>query len=332
MKKVFIIDDEEMIVNMVKYYLDKNGFICETSTTGVEVLPKIRAFDPDIILCDILMEPVSGLDVYYLIKRNLDTSSIPFVFISGKHLKEDIIKGLEIGADDYLPKPLEMEDLKNRLLHIISKRRISRLQELCVLLVDKSKVILKKTECELAEDDFCITTASSIQEAVEFITKNEIDVIICGAKLIDGSGYGLCKTVKELNNNIKFLLMISEGNTEALVLGNEAGVDDFIMKNLGVDGIRIKLARISQQTPSSSLIKKYAIEKENIFPILQNCEIKGFTGSIIITSPEGKGKVQMQKGEYIDIAFNELTGADALETLTALTKGEIVIKQENIIV
>lgn len=332
MKKAFIIDDEQMIVDLVKNYLDKNGFICKTSTTGVEVLPKIREFDPDIILCDILMDPVSGLDVYYLIKRNLDTSSIPFVFISGKHLKEDILKGLEIGADDYIPKPLEMEDLKNRLLHIIDKRLGSGFQELSVLLVDKSKVILKKTESELAEDDFCITTASSIQEAVEFITKNEIDVIICGTKLIDGSGYEFCKTVKDLNNNINFLLLISEGNTEALILGNEAGVDDFVVKNLGVDGIRLKLMRILQQTPSRYLVQKYTIEKKNVLPILQNCEIKGFTGTITITSSEGNGKVQMQKGEFINIAFNELAGADALEALTSLAKGEVVIKQENIIV
>jgi DNA-binding response OmpR family regulator len=226
-----------------------------------------------------------------------------------------------------------LEELKERLT-ILLKNNLNNVEKnIGLLLADSSKVIIKKTQQELNSKGYKIDTTQTIEEGLNICKSNKIDIVISGINLRGGTGYSLCQQLKKINPEIYFMLLISEGNYEALNLGNKAGVDDFVLKNLGVDGLLVKISNVIKNRQfQSTTYKRYKISEKNILSVLQACVIQGFTGKLIIKSPMGNGEIEMQRSEYIFIKFNDLEATDALEALAELQSGEIIIKPVEMII
>jgi len=111
MAKILIIDDEEGVRNMLEAVLTAEGYTCFQAANGQEGLQLADEICPDLILCDILMDEMDGYTVIETIQRAIETANIPFIFLSGKDERPDVRKGMVIGADDYITKPCNVEDL-----------------------------------------------------------------------------------------------------------------------------------------------------------------------------------------------------------------------------
>jgi DNA-binding response OmpR family regulator len=333
MHKIFIIDDDKNVTTMLDEYLSQNGFQCFVANQTDDIFSRILKAKPDIIVCDVIMTPLSGFDIYYRLKQNANTAKIPFVLLSAQNSRDDVIKGLQIGALDYITKPINLEELRERL-NIILKSSVKNAEnDINILLADSSKVIIKKTQQELHNKGYNIITTQTIDEGIELCNSEKIDVVISGINLKGGTGYSFCRQLKKINPDIYFMLLISEGNSEALSLGNNAGVDDFVLKNLGVDGLLVKINQIIQNRSfQTTQDKTYDIADKNVITVLQACEVQGFTGKLVIISPHGNGEIEMQRSEYISIRFNELQETDALEALAELKSGKIIIKPVEMVI
>ncbi len=329
-KKILIIDDEMETAEIISDYLNDNGFLSKYKTDGRDIELIVNDFKPDLILCDVMMDHISGVDILHTLRHDLNTTNTPFIFISAKDDNESIINCLEAGANDYISKPFSFENLTERINYTLLKSQQNPIEKLRVLVADKSKVILKKTVDELKMRGFNVQGSSTISEVLEVLKDQTIDVIISGIKLTDDSGYNLCKKVKEFDASIVFLLLVSDGNSEAISIGNEVGMDDFILKKLGLEGVLFKLRKIKKNDKESIL--SFSIKKRNALDVMQSCEQKGFTGKIEIESENGNGYIEMKCGQYSQIVFGKLNDADALEALTNLTAGNIIIKQEQIVI
>jgi DNA-binding response OmpR family regulator len=331
--KIFLIDDDINITAMLKDYLEKSGFECIIANKTENIFERISEAKPDIIVCDIVMMPISGFEIYFGLKQYIETANIPFVFLSAKNSRDDIIKGLQMGVTDYITKPVNLENLKERLLILLKNRSNSNKNNIGILFADSSKVIIKKTQQELADKGYKIITTQTIDEGLNICSSEKIDVVISGINLKNGSGYSFCEKVKKSNPEIYFMLLISEGNTEALTFGNRAGVDDFVLKNLGVDGLLVKLNQIIRGKQFRSTVEKsYDIAEKDVITVLQACEIQGFSGKLIIKAPAGNGEIEMHSSEYKSIKFKGLNGTDALEALAELKSGKIIIKQDEMVI
>ena len=117
---ILIVDDDDGIRLLVKKYLNENNFLVTTAQNAEDATEKVKIIKFDLIILDIMMPGKSGLEFIEENKKKLDT---PIILLTAKGEADERIKGLEIGADDYLPKPFEPKELILRINNIIKKTK-----------------------------------------------------------------------------------------------------------------------------------------------------------------------------------------------------------------
>jgi two-component system, OmpR family, response regulator RegX3 len=118
MKRILIVDDEEMIVRTVKAYLDQEGFKTYTAYDGEEALRAFEEKGPDLIVLDLMLPKMSGIEVTRKIRS---ISSVPIIMLTAKASEADRVVGLELGADDYVVKPFSPRELVARVRAILRR-------------------------------------------------------------------------------------------------------------------------------------------------------------------------------------------------------------------
>ncbi len=121
--RIVVIDDEADVLELIRYNLEKERAYVQTFTSGREALVAMREQRPDLILSDWTMDDLDGLDLCRLIKRDPDLNRIPFVMLTGRQEEIDVVTALELGADEYLIKPIRVRELVSRI-----KKMLTRLQ------------------------------------------------------------------------------------------------------------------------------------------------------------------------------------------------------------
>ncbi|MFH1115287.1 MAG: response regulator transcription factor [Pseudomonadota bacterium] len=121
-KKILVVDDEEDILELVKYNLEKDGYRVTCVTTGEQALEIIRSDTPDAIVLDLMLPGQDGLDVCRKLKGAPETSTVPILMLTAKGEDADIVTGLELGADDYVTKPFSPRVLLARIRAVLRRR------------------------------------------------------------------------------------------------------------------------------------------------------------------------------------------------------------------
>lgn len=124
MNRILIIEDEKAIADMVKMCLTKNGYICETVNDGIAAAGKIEETRYDLALLDIMLPGIDGYDLIEYIKQY----KIPVIFVTAKASVSDRVKGLRLGAEDYIVKPFDLEELLARVETVL--RRYNKTQRI----------------------------------------------------------------------------------------------------------------------------------------------------------------------------------------------------------
>ena len=122
MKKILVIDDEELIRDLILEMLTESNYQCMSVTNGVEGIVTVQEYFPDLIICDINMPEMNGYEVIQKLQENPAIANIPFIFLSGNTSSDDIRKGMNVGADDYLLKPFKKEELLLAIESRLNKR------------------------------------------------------------------------------------------------------------------------------------------------------------------------------------------------------------------
>lgn len=157
-KKILVCDDEKDIVDVLSYNLEKQGFSVVKAFNGAEALEKVNE-DIDVIILDVMMPYLSGLEVCQRIKSNSEFSKIPIIFLTAKDSELDEIKGLGIGADDYITKPISINKLLARINAILRRtdslhgQKIIELDEIS-LDIDNYEVIIDNSRQKLPRKEF----------------------------------------------------------------------------------------------------------------------------------------------------------------------------------
>ena len=118
---ILVVDDDDGIRELVKQYLKQNNFLVSTANSAEDALEKIQVIKFDLIILDIMMPGKSGLEFTIENKKKINT---PIILLTAKGEASERVKGLEVGADDYLPKPFEPKELILRIKNILNKTQI----------------------------------------------------------------------------------------------------------------------------------------------------------------------------------------------------------------
>ena len=145
---ILVVDDDEGIRSLVKKYLNEKKYLVTTATNAEDASEKIKVIKFDLIILDIMMPGKSGLDFLNEHKKDMNT---PVILLTAKGEPNERIEGLEMGADDYLPKPFEPKELDLRIKNIINKTKqnnIKRIIEFQNLRIDLNKQIILQNDSE----------------------------------------------------------------------------------------------------------------------------------------------------------------------------------------
>jgi len=145
---ILVVDDDDGIRSLVKQYLNENKFLVTTSSSAENAEEKVLIIKFDLIVLDVMMTGKSGLD---FIKDNKSKIDTPIILLTAKAETEDRVGGLEIGADDYLPKPFEPKELILRIKNILNKTKKTdqkRIIEFDNIKIDLNKLLVIKNQNE----------------------------------------------------------------------------------------------------------------------------------------------------------------------------------------
>lgn len=126
-KTILIVEDDPNIRNLVKLYLEKEGYRVVTAVDGVEALAQVKSERPQLMILDWMLPKLDGLEVCKRVRANAETALLPIIMITAKAEESDMVIGLELGADDYITKPFSPKALAARVKAVF--RRIERQQE-----------------------------------------------------------------------------------------------------------------------------------------------------------------------------------------------------------
>ncbi len=128
MEKILVVDDEQDICDILQFNLETEGYQVDTANSAEEALT-MELDDYDILLLDVMMGEMSGFELARQLRRQPKTTDIPIIFITARDDENDIIKGLNIGADDYMAKPLSMREVKARVNAVLRRSRNVRTKD-----------------------------------------------------------------------------------------------------------------------------------------------------------------------------------------------------------
>lgn len=122
-KNIFVVEDEEDILDLIRHHLTKEGFVVATATNGLEAVKAIQRKTPDLILLDLMLPGLDGLEVCRQLKKDPKTAGVPILMVTAKDEESDVVTGLELGADDYIVKPFRMKELIARVRAALRRQR-----------------------------------------------------------------------------------------------------------------------------------------------------------------------------------------------------------------
>ncbi|MBT3177932.1 MAG: response regulator transcription factor [Desulfobacula sp.] len=202
---ILIVDDEEDIVELIKYNLKNEGYAILTALTGEQAIKEARQSRPDLIVLDLMLPGIDGLEVTRHLKNNDKTNHIPIVMLTAKGEESDIVIGLEMGANDYISKPFSPKVLIARIRAILRRRKKDidqtrdRINQEGNLFVDRAKhlVTIEGKALDLTFSEFellsfllnkkgWVFTRKQIVDAIHgegySVTERSIDVMIVGLR------------------------------------------------------------------------------------------------------------------------------------------------------
>ena len=217
-KRILVVDDEEDILELVNFNLTKEGHQVICTTTGEEAIEITRTKAPDLLVLDLMLPGINGLEVAKFLKNDPETREIPIVMLTAKGEESDIVAGLELGADDYVTKPFSPRILAARVKAVL-RRNIAASADGCdvgkihnmdihpgrrEILVDDTPVYLTFTEFGilnyLAQRPGWVFTRAQIVDRVKgteyFVTDRSVDVQIVGLRRKLGSAGAYIETVR----------------------------------------------------------------------------------------------------------------------------------------
>lgn len=224
--KILVVEDEKDILELITYNLTKNGFEVNGVTSGEQALKIARSDWPDLVVLDLMLPGVEGLDVCRLMKGDAKTKNIPIVIVTAKAEEADIVTGLELGADDYITKPFSPRVLVARIKAVLRRNEAQSEESgdsaISVhgitihpgryeVLVDNTPVELTLTEFRILHFLAChpgwVYTRNQILDAAKgedyIVTDRSVDVQIASLRKKLGTASKYIETVRGIGYRLK---------------------------------------------------------------------------------------------------------------------------------
>lgn len=271
MKKILVIEDDKVISTIITDILSAEDFVvicAENGKIGVQMAQKQA---PDLILCDVMMPELDGYEVLKILRENLVTEAIPFIFLTAKSTKDDLREGMKLGADDYLTKPFTRDELMGTIT--------TRLQK---------QVAIQRRSQEQLDD---------LRNSITLSLPHELRTPLNG---IIGSSQFIIDEFQDLSNDEVFT-MLENINVSAHRLYRL--IQNFLLyadlELLSRDQDRLRVFKNGSLSNPKSIIKEVALQKSRSFNRVKDLDIQSEKANLKISEPNFRKIID----ELLDNAF-----------------------------
>lgn len=250
--RILVVDDDVNIINFFQAVLEEQGYKVDTAGNGIEAVKKVKEFRPDVILLDVIMPEMDGYEVTEELKGNPETQNISIILVTGMDTLDDKVRGLESGADDFITKPFNFDELVARVRSLIRlknlQEQLENLKRECkedflvrqkksmslnmILVVEDDERISKIMSNVLGTGGYLTYAVKDGLEAVEFIKDNVPDLIILDLMLPGLDGIEVLKRVREnpLTMEVPVIVVTAVDDFKTKIKGLYIGADDYLVK------------------------------------------------------------------------------------------------------
>lgn len=171
MSKILIVDDEEDIAELVSYNLAREGYATVKAFDGDAALRKVKIEKPDLVILDLMLPGMSGLDVCKALRANPQTAALPVIMLTAKGDEFDKVLGLEIGADDYITKPFSVKELIARVRSLL--RRVQEgARASAKEIYDRNGLFINYVSCDVRVEGNAATLSPTELKLLFFLSRN----------------------------------------------------------------------------------------------------------------------------------------------------------------
>ncbi|WP_130807224.1 response regulator [Senegalia massiliensis] len=202
-KKILVVDDEEHIVELLKYNLENNSYNVITAFDGEQAYNKAIEESPDLILLDIMLPVLDGVEVCKKLKKNKTSENIPIIMLTAKSEETDKVLGLEIGADDYMTKPFNIRELIARIKAVLRRTNNSTESSKNILKIDN--IIIDIESYEVKVDNEIIDLTFKEFELLKLLSENRGKVLSRNFLLDKIWGYDFYGETRTVDVHIRHL-------------------------------------------------------------------------------------------------------------------------------
>ena len=267
--RVLVVDDILANVRLLEAKLESEYFEVSTAMNGLDALEKVQRIRPDIVLLDVMMPGMDGIEVCRRIKSNPATRHIPVVMVTALDQPEDRVRGLEAGADDFLTKPVNDVALFSRVKSLVRlKMLIDELlsrnsNEDGVMLAEEimqaedagrpGRILLIDDQAQLAtrirkalDNQHDVESIQDPSQALRKVEEEDYELLMVNLDMEDYDGLRLCSQLRSLNHNrqVPILIIIDPDDTQRMARAMEIGVNDYLMRPIDRQEL---LARVNTQ-------------------------------------------------------------------------------------
>jgi len=251
---ILVVDDDERIQRVLVARLKDAGFATQTANDGEAALVTCRdkTTRPDLVILDVMMPGKDGFQVCHEIKESRETRSIPVLLLTALDGDDERARGAQAGADDFLTKPFNAQDLLERVRTLLGIRRLEQLAEhmatveqivdpnrpaarvggATILLIEDEDAQRQLYQTWLADEGHLVREASSLAQAHELLAHNDYDLVLSDVMLPDGDGRDFVKQIRvrpELAD-VPIIILTALSQTDQKLAGFNAGADDYLVK------------------------------------------------------------------------------------------------------
>ncbi|HZJ98915.1 MAG TPA: response regulator [Tissierellaceae bacterium] len=206
--KVLVVDDEKQIADIIKFNLEKEGYIAQTANDGQDGIDKVNLWNPDLVILDVMMPKKDGFQVLKEIRVNYHQ---PVIMLTAKEEELDKVLGLELGADDYVVKPFSMRELMARVKANIRRVNINNTEETQDIIVSDN-LIIDMNKYEVKKDGVIIELTLREFELLKFLASSGDQVFSREQLLEEVWGYEYYGDIRTVDVTVRRLREKIEDN------------------------------------------------------------------------------------------------------------------------
>ncbi len=275
-KKVLVIDDDIVIRKLITYHLKANKLQPIDVASADEAFQVLQNDGVDLVLCDVMLDKMDGFTFCEKVRENENHRFIPFIFVTAKNSLEDKERAMQVGGDDIITKPFDVDELMLKVRALLKRSDIYKLygvkkdlsktfqsKKAQILLVDDDKSLSRIFQYNLNKAGFDCVVTNSAKEALEKLKTFTPDIIISDIMMPEVSGFEFRKKILEdpRLKSIPFIFLTAKSEEQDILEGYELDIADYVVKT---EGPKIVVAKVS------AIIKSLTKERQKVISELHS--------------------------------------------------------------